>query len=57
MCSFKLDYNGNISQTSRMKDSEYIFFKESNLYYLGCQSLVNYEKQNARALTYRNINA
>ena len=34
-----------------------IFCKESNLYYLGCPSLVNYEKQNARAHTYTNINA
>ena len=54
--SFKLNYNGSISQTPRVKDSKYIF-KEIKLYYLGCPSLVNYEKQNARAHTYTNINA
>ena len=44
-----MDYNGGISQTSRVKDSKYIF-KEIKLYYLEYPSLVNYEKQkHARA--------
>ena len=54
--SFKLNYNGSISQSSRVKDNKHIF-KEIKLYYLRCPSLVNYEKQNASAQTYTNINA
>ena len=49
-------YTANISQNPRVKNSKYIC-KEIKLYYLECPSLVNYEKQNARAHTYTNINA
>ena len=56
ICSLKLDYNDNISQNPGVKDSKYIC-KEIQLYYLECASLVNNEKQNARAHTYTNINA
>ena len=49
-------YNANILQNIRVKDSKYIC-KEIQLNYLECPSLVNYEKQNARAHTYTNINA
>ena len=49
-------YNSNISQNLRVKDSKYIC-KEIKLYYKECPSLVNYEKQNARAHTYTTINA